>query len=194
MSDQSLFLMINGWAGHYLPLDQFISGLANDYFLMVSICLCLVFIWFGTQDANRRSNLQRAIVLAMIATGLVNGLVAMSNHFFYRIRPFDALPEGSINLLFYTPSDSSFPSNFASVLFAIAFSILLADRRWGCILLGTAFLGGLCRIYVGIHYPLDIVGGLVFGALASAFAFGIGKLVDPFFKLVFKILKLIYLA
>ena len=91
--------------------------------------------------------------------GFANGLVALSNIFYFRVRPFNALPDGTVNLLFYKPTDSSFPSNFATVLFAIAFSFMIKDRRWGSVYLALALIGGFARVFVGIHYPLDILGG-----------------------------------
>ena len=56
MTDRSLFLTINGWAGHNAVLDAIITFIANDYFMIVTICLGMVFIWFGTRAPERRKN------------------------------------------------------------------------------------------------------------------------------------------
>jgi undecaprenyl-diphosphatase len=192
--DSRLFLAINGWSGHFRLLDAIFKGLANDYFLLISFCLVLVFWWFGTRDKVRRESMQRSILIALIGIGFSNALVGIINQFFFRIRPFNVLPEGSVNLLFYRPTDSSFPSNFASVLFAIAVAVFINNRKKGAILLAIAALGGLSRVYVGVHYPLDIVGGAAVGTVATLLAYGVGKLVQPLIAYVLKLLRLLRVA
>lgn len=192
--DARLFLAINGWSGHVPFLDWILKNLANDYFLLISFCLALVFWWFGTHGMARREAMQRTVLITLIAIGFANGLVAISNQFFFRIRPFNVLPEGSVNLLFYRPTDSSFPSNFTATLTAIAVTVFLRDKKWGGILLGVALLGGFARVYVGVHYPLDILGGAAFGALASLAAYYVSKLIEPLTVLVLKLIRLIHLA
>jgi undecaprenyl-diphosphatase len=194
MTDRSLFLTINGWAGHNAVLDSIITFIANDYFMIVTICLGMVFIWFGTRDPERRKTMQKTIFVALISMGFANGLVALSNIFYSRVRPFNALPEGTVNLLFYRPTDSSFPSNFATVLFAIAFSLMLKNRRWGSVYLALALIGGFARVFVGIHYPLDILGGVVFGAAGCGIGAAIGYLINPFMEWVLVIIQRLHLA
>jgi undecaprenyl-diphosphatase len=192
--DSRLFLVINGWSGHSRLLDAIFKGLANDYFLLISFCLLLVFWWFGTRDKVSREHMQRSILIALIGIGFSNGLVGIINQFVFRIRPFNVFPEGSVNLLFYRPTDSSFPSNFASVLFAIAVAIFLNNRKRGTVLLAIAALGGLSRVYVGVHYPLDIIGGAAVGTVATLLAYGVGKLIEPLIAFVLKMLRLLRLA
>ncbi|MDE2365202.1 MAG: phosphatase PAP2 family protein, partial [Hyphomicrobiales bacterium] len=72
-------------------------------------------------------------------------------------------------------ADSSFPSDHATVLFALAFSLWLtrlpATRWTGAILLAAALAVGWARVFLGAHYPLDILGGAGIGfAFAATFA------------------------
>ncbi len=63
----------------------------------------------------------------------------------------------------------SMPSTHATVMFTIALIFLMrpAARIAGLVLLAVALATGWARVYVGVHYPLDIVGGLVLGAVIA---------------------------
>ncbi|MGJ7568856.1 phosphatase PAP2 family protein [Variovorax sp. GB1R11] len=69
----------------------------------------------------------------------------------------------------------SLPSTHASVMFmvALAFSLRPALRRWSVPLLALAAITGWARVYVGVHFPLDIAAGLLLGAvIAGTLAIG----------------------
>jgi undecaprenyl-diphosphatase len=104
------------------------------------------------------------------------------------------LPPGSVNLLFYRPTDSSFPSNLAAVLFAIAVPIIIKIRSYGLILLAIAVFSSFGRIYIGIHYPLDVLGGAAIGALGALLAYGTAWLIAPLMNLIMSLLRKFYLA
>jgi undecaprenyl-diphosphatase len=60
----------------------------------------------------------------------------------------------------------SFPSGHTSVAFAVAAIILSVDRRLGAVAFAIAVLVAFGRMAVGVHYPTDILGGLVIAAIA----------------------------
>ena len=64
-------------------------------------------------------------------------------------------------------SDFSFPSDHALVAGAVAVALLFANRRWGIVAGVAAGLMALARVYVGAHYPGDVVAGRVFGAVVA---------------------------
>jgi undecaprenyl-diphosphatase len=67
------------------------------------------------------------------------------------------------------PHDGSFPSGHASTSFAAATVLSFARPRWAPAFYLLALAIGFSRVYVGVHYPLDIVGGAVLGiAVATA--------------------------
>jgi undecaprenyl-diphosphatase len=194
MMDRALFLYINGLAGNVSVIDGFFRGISNDYFAVISSCLILIWLWFGTRGAAWRQINQQAVITAAISIGLTNLLVVISNYFYFRVRPFNALPPDSVHLLFYQPTDSSFPANLAAVLFAIAVPVFMKNKTFGSVLLAIATLSSFGRIYIGVHYPLDFLGGAAYGTLGAFLAIGAIRLVSPLLDLLMRWLRKIYLA
>jgi membrane-associated phospholipid phosphatase len=112
---------------------------------------------------------------------------------FNRPRPF-ATSGLSVHLLFYRPTDPSFPSNLAAVVFGLALAVWLMNKRMGTWLLIMAFVACFARIYVGIHYPSDILGGAAFGVVGVALTYFLFWAISPLVRLLKWILKALYLA
>jgi undecaprenyl-diphosphatase len=194
MSDTSVFLTINGWAGKVPFIDEFFKGISNDYFTFILCCLVLVWLWFSTSNPARRLTQQKTALTALISVGMVSIVMAIINGHYFRARPFNVLPAGSVNLLFYKPHDSSFPSNFAAVIFSIAIPIFLKNKTWGSFLLGMAILSSFGRVFMGIHYPLDVLGGAAVGLLGYLIALGIVRILRPLITMIINALQRVYLA
>lgn len=194
MTDTALFLFINGLAGNVHFIDRLFLGISNDYFAVISCCLILIWLWFGTRGAEQRLISQKTVITTIISIGLTSLLVLICNTFYFRDRPFDALSPDQVNLLFYPPTDSSFPSNLAAVLFAIAVPVFIKNKTWGSVLLVIAALGSIGRIYIGVHYPLDIIGGALFGTAGAVLAFIASRRITPLADKVLGWLRKMYLA
>lgn len=192
--DARLFTLINGLAGKIPFFDRFFQGISNDYFSLITICLIFVWMWFSTRERLQRERNQRGIIIALISMGIANALVLISNAFYFRIRPFNALPPGTVHLLYYKPHDSSFPSDFAATIFGLALPILFTNVKYGVVFVIIAVIGGFGRIYLGIHYPTDILGGIGFAVAGGLIAWGISKLFKPLFDFVMTLLQKVYLA
>jgi undecaprenyl-diphosphatase len=189
--DEIIFLWINGLAGKLPAFDWLLEGIANDYFIIVVSCLVLLALWGWGRDVYQRDKNQKAVICASISLGLADGFVAISNAFYFRPRPFTELPT---NLLFYQPTDSSFPSNSAAVVFALAFAIFLANRKVGGLLLLLACLYAFPRVYVGIHYPFDVVAGAGGGVLIALLVTKFKKAIDKRINHVLSLARKLYLA
>jgi undecaprenyl-diphosphatase len=194
VSDVSLFSFINGLAGKIPVIDEFFKGISNDYFSIIAACLVFIWLWFATRDGLQRDKNQRAVIAAAISIGLVNVLVALCNHFYYSPRPFSELPGNSVNLLFYKPTDSSFPSNFTAVIFAMATPIFIKNNRFGSFLLFLALLSSFGRVYIGVHYPLDVVAGAALGILSGFLSLGVSRVLKPVLDFMFIFFRKICLA
>ena len=82
-----------------------------------------------------------------------------------RIRPCNL--EITQELLIPRPSDFSFPSMHTATSFAVAFTLFRNDKKMGIPFLIIAAFIGLSRIYLGVHYTTDVIGGAVFGMLVA---------------------------
>ncbi|MFE2324397.1 phosphatase PAP2 family protein [Streptomyces sp. NPDC059385] len=66
------------------------------------------------------------------------------------------------------PGDWSFPSNHAAIAAAAAVALLYVSRPLGAVAVGAAVLMAASRVWVGVHYPHDVLAGLAVGALVAA--------------------------
>lgn len=164
--DQQLFLFVNGFVGQSFLFDNLARLLVNEYFIPTLLSLIIFGLWFYWDNAKDKNSNQKSVVLAVLAIGLGSLIiVTVLNSFFGRPRPFDVL---DTNLLFYKPTDPSFPSNSAVVAFALASSIFVADRKLGFLALSIAAFYGFLRVFVGVHFPSDVVVGAIIGVLSVA--------------------------
>jgi len=189
--DFQLFRLINNLAGRNALLDGLARLLVNEYFLTTIMSLILVAFWFEGQDQNQRERNQRAILRAVMALFVANIILKLCNLVYFRPRPFVG---HEVNLLFYRPTDSSFPSNPATVGFTVATAVWLTNRGLGALLLVLATLFGLSRIYCGVHYPSDIVAGALLGALSAYLVVRKGGFIDPVIRLIIRTGRRLYLA
>ena len=83
-----------------------------------------------------------------------------------RARPYEAMT--GVHVLVAKSTDFSFPSDHATAVGAVAVGLFLANRRWGTIAGVLAVIMACTRVYVGAHYPSDVVAGLALGGLVAA--------------------------
>src|SRR3990167_2019800 len=156
--DRALFLAINSFVGKVAVLDSLMRLIVNEYFVPVSLALIVLYLWFA--PGKNRQTQRKTLPLAALSVGLVDLIITFSNQFIIRERPFQEL---ATKLLFYKPTDPSFPSNSAAVGFAIATAIFIANKKLGIVAIILAGAYGFSRIYAGVHYPSDVVVGSVLG-------------------------------
>ena len=123
------------------------------------ILIVAVFIYF---KSLRKAGILMGI--SLLLEFLLNNLII--KNLFARIRPYEVI-DGLILLVGKAP-DYSFPSGHTGSAFALAVVIFMVmDRKYGIIALILASLMGFSRLYVGIHYPSDVLGGVILGVVTS---------------------------
>jgi membrane-associated phospholipid phosphatase len=99
-------------------------------------------------------------VVTVIGVLMALGLNQVIIHLWARPRPYVLHP---VSLLVPRSADSSFPSDHATFAFAVATGLFLTRRTWGIGAGVFAALVAFSRVYVGAHYPLDVVAGAAIG-------------------------------
>lgn len=155
-------------------LDPFFLVLTYTGLAQVEVAAALLLL---IRKATRR------YVLPLLIVMLVGGLAAAqgTKHLLERDRPS--------NLIWSHPEEAwrynSFPSGHTTMAFSCAFLILLMNwgtsrAKWGWIAVGWAALVGVSRIYRGVHWPTDVLGGMFCGLVAASLVYLlVGNRNDP---------------
>ncbi len=155
-----LFNLIHDFVGRYKILDVLGIFLA-EYLLYI---LIIAFIVLALLEKNWRSRLYQ-FFLGALSVLLARGIIVETIRYFYQSpRPYITLVFKPLIGLDFS---NSFPSGHASTFFALAMAVFLFNRKWGYYFFIAAILNGLARIYVGIHWPTDILGGMAVGILSA---------------------------
>ena len=188
--DGAIVRLLNSGVGGVAPFDWLMNVLVSDYFVPVTGSLSLIALWMTGPHQWRPTN-QITTMVAAAAIGAANAITTVINGIVDRPRPF---VDNDLTLLFYAPTDPSFPSNTASVGFALATAVFLRHRRLGGALYVLAFCWGFARVYAGVHYPTDILAGAGVGIMAALLAATLFRLFAFVPSYALRWLRLVYAA
>ncbi|QMU74713.1 phosphatase PAP2 family protein [Streptacidiphilus sp. PB12-B1b] len=128
-----------------------------------------VLMLMGWWRARRRDT--RAMTLALgapVAVVVAFAVAEVTKKLVAEVRPCYSLPHDYFVASCPAPSDYAFPSGHTTVAAGTVAALFLLDRRLSAIAAAFAFLEGLTRVYVGAHYPHDVIGAALI-ALPVAF-------------------------
>lgn len=176
MLDHALFRGVNGLSGKNGVLDWLDRVGADDHIIPVTLALLVLFVLMKARDGKGRELALTCLVCAVLAVVISMVFLFALNSAYFRPRPFTVQ---QVQLLLYHNTDSAFPSNAATLSFALAFATLFFDRRTGGVMLGLACYLGFARVMAGVHYPLDIAGGALLGLSGALLARGAEPVYRP---------------
>jgi undecaprenyl-diphosphatase len=160
-ADMAVFYFINTDCANVI-FDMVMPWLRNRFFWAPLYFFTLVFLY-----VNFPQDWLRMVVFAVCAVVLSDQISSgILKPLFHRMRPCHNFDEVQfIRLLVNCGSGFSFPSSHAANHFALAmFFIILFPNVWFIVSITLwASLVGFAQVYVGVHYPLDIIGGMLLG-------------------------------
>lgn len=154
--DLYFFNLIHAFSGQSRFLD-FIGVFFADY-LAYFLLLAAVIAFFNLKKKFYFFSLTTLSVL--LSRGLITDIIRL---IYERQRPFVSL---NFTPLISQVPIASFPSGHAVFFFAVAFAMWFFNRAWSYWFLAGAFLMGLARVFVGVHWPSDILAGALVGLLS----------------------------
>lgn len=180
--DQKILL----WLNHLVQNWGFLNKLFAEW-LIYSVPFVLLWLWFYSEKSKKvamRAFLSIIVawpVLAMVVGNLVK-----------RGRPFDL--GGVKELIFHRPT-YSFPSDHAAALFAVAASFWFSgNKKLGVTFLIIAIVVSVFRVAAGLHFPSDILGGVVVGFLAAWLVDLFDKPLNIIYEFIIKMARKVRLA
>lgn len=170
--DLNIYQYLSHFAGNW-TIDHIMSLAEENNFLKGGVFFFAYwYLWFRpSPDLDRRRRQILAILTsALLALGTSRALALAAP---FRIRPIHdpALPHVAFSMQWAANMEdwSSFPSDHAACFFALAFGLAYLVRKLAApVMLYTAAWICLPRMYLGIHYASDIVGGAIIGMAAAA--------------------------
>jgi undecaprenyl-diphosphatase len=171
--DAAIFRSLNGDLTHPVLdwLMPFVTTQENWYAVLLGLWVAML-IWGGRQG-------RIAAVLIVIAIAISDQLTcSVLKPLVGRIRPCNALPPESVRLLVGGSHAFSFPSAHASNSFAMATVVAWRFPKFALVAFFVAVLVAYSRVYVGVHYPFDVLAGALLGLLIGKVLATAGSALD----------------
>lgn len=169
--DWSIFHWLND-STRSTDAGQDAAEIFNTWAIVVLVVAAAVLWFLARPGGSPRLKLATASAAVSAVVGLIGNVVL--SKIWYHDRPFVTHPKETV-LLIRHARDNGFPSEHATVAFAIAFGVLVIVWRLGIIFMLVAAAIALDRIFVGVHYPSDIVASFFVGLGAALLVGVVGR-------------------
>ncbi|MFE5895481.1 phosphatase PAP2 family protein [Streptomyces sp. NPDC056462] len=165
--DVDLLFDINGLAKDAPRWFDRVMEYVGEYGLVLAMVLLVVWCWWSVRrrgDEDAASSVA-ALVWAPLAAGIAVLVNVPIRGFVERPRPFR--DHQGLEVLVSGKTDYSFVSDHATIAMALGVGLFVANRKFGLAGIGLALLEGFCRVYMGVHYPTDVIGGFALGTAVA---------------------------
>jgi undecaprenyl-diphosphatase len=138
------------------------------------VALWMVYAWVRKSERFKFTLLDVVftIIIALILSWVIGAV-------WYHPRPFEL---GLGQKLIEHATDSSFPSDHATLMFSAALPLLMQpiSRTWGVILFALTLSVAWARVYLGIHFPFDMIGALIVAAISTSIIRTLTAILHPY--------------
>lgn len=169
-TNTELFFQIFNLSKSSYFLDRLMIFGANELIFITFFISFLLIILGKTKERRAFLFIVPSIIFAEI-------LIKGTHLFFIEPRPYVTL--NLVPLISHTP-DAAFPSEHTTMMATAAFAYLFNKSKYTLLFIFLMLWVGLSRIYVGVHYPLDILGGIAYGFFANSITCLINKKIKLF--------------
>ncbi|MCF8568214.1 undecaprenyl-diphosphatase [Alicyclobacillus tolerans] len=184
--DVTLYHLINGLAGHSPLLDAIMIFFAKDALEIYAVLFVVAWFALPKKDIQNR----HALVVAGFAGVLALIINVILSHIWFRPRPFTVFQKGTFTQLIPHASDASFPSDHASGSFGFAAGSWGRQQKWiSYTFTIIAIIVMIARVFVGVHYPSDVIGGLIVGVISGKVMWKFSRFLFPLTTFVAKLFK-----
>ena len=166
--DVSLLYDINGLAKAAPTWFDRVMEFVGEFGIMFGMVLAVLWCWWSVRRRGTTEDSVTAVaglVWAPLAAGIALLINIPIRGFVERPRPF--FDHKGLEVLVAGKTDFSFVSDHATMAMAIAVGLFVANRKFGLVAIGLALLEGFCRVYMGVHYPTDVIGGFALGTAVA---------------------------
>ncbi|MFF1835339.1 phosphatase PAP2 family protein [Streptomyces sp. NPDC058231] len=166
--DVSLLYDINGLARSAPTWFDQVMEFVGEYGIMLGMVLVVLWCWWSVRRRGTAEDSVTAvtgIIWAPLAAGIALIVNIPIRGFVERPRPFR--DHQGLDVLVAGKNDFSFVSDHATMAMALAVGLFVVNRKFGLAAIGLALAEGFCRIYMGVHYPTDVIGGFALGTASA---------------------------
>ena len=167
--DVDLLYEINGLAEAAPTWADRAMEYVGEYGIVFALVLLGFLAWWRV--SRRKATQEEAVAgfAGLLWTPLAASAALLLNipirNFVERPRPF--VDHQGLEVLVHGKTDYSFVSDHSTLAMALAVGIFMVHRRYGLVGIGLAVAAGISRVYMGVHYPTDVVGGLALGTAVT---------------------------
>jgi undecaprenyl-diphosphatase len=174
--DLTLYHLLNHFAGHHSVMDAVMKFFAQDSLEIYAILFIVA--WFALPKSEEAK--RHALIVSFCSGLLALFMNVVIAQIWFRPRPFAVLPKGSFTQLIPHSYDASFPSDHTAGSFAFASGTWNRSARWVSYSFTTvAVFTMISRVYVGVHWPTDVIAGMVVGIVSGRIMWRFERFLRP---------------